>query len=240
MVDPTALAALHEPHAELLRSALHAMSPLGVRLALDIGAGPGLKTSWLAKHMAPGGQIIGIDINRLTPQATSQPMLRLTGDAHWLPLRAACADLAWCVAVLGLLDDPELALSEVRRTLRPGGILLLASAARLYVRPRIWPAAVGLAAGTNLLPLSPADDLGTDLCTRVAQAGFDRISLQAFLLDPPGLPLLQAQLPLLAWEELDRWLRLELDPELQAECEEAEYFAEPDLAEVLLIVRAEA
>jgi SAM-dependent methyltransferase len=52
----------------------------------------------------------------------------LLGDCLRLPLRAGCADLALSQAVLEHVTDPQAAVDEMRRVLRPGGALYVEAA----------------------------------------------------------------------------------------------------------------
>ena len=185
-------AALQAPHAALLRAALLAASPSGASVALELGCGQGDKRLWLAACAAPGALVLGLDHDRTALRA-APPGAWLAADAHALPLRPACADLIWCVAALGLFADPPRALAQARRTLRPGGTLVVAVASERWVRLRSWPVGAGAALAS---PPAPADDLGADLSAALAAAGLRAGQLQAYLLDPPGLAPLNALLPL--------------------------------------------
>lgn len=248
---------LHAPYAALLRGRLAALSPTGARVALDLGCGPGLKLSWLAERLAPGGALLGVDIDRgalraaadlpgagdpsgaAPPAPAGPPTLLIAGDAHAIPLRPACCDLIWCVATLGLLRDPALALAEARRALRPGGALVVAAASAYWVRARAWPDALRGAlphADPGALA-APADGLGDDLRDRLAAAGLAVEALRADLLDMPGAAL-PTDLPLLAWPDLLPLAAGRLDAASVAACAAAEDQAEPEVRPVLLTARA--
>jgi SAM-dependent methyltransferase len=211
-------------------------SPAGAQVAVDIGCGPGLKASWLADHLAPGGLLLGLDIDRIAVAAAARiwPGGWLAADAQALPLRAGCADLCWCVAALDLFAQPRLALAEARRTLRPGGTLAVAAATQLWARPRRWPAEL-YAAWEGRDPPPPADGLGDDLANSLAGAGFARVTLRAYLLGLPGASLAHAALPLAGWEWLAPRLDGLLSPDNWAACEAAEAQAEPDPLPLLLV-----
>ncbi|MBX0327457.1 class I SAM-dependent methyltransferase [Oscillochloris sp. ZM17-4] len=227
---------LHAPHAALLRAALALASPPGARLAVDIGCGPGLKAGWLAERLAPGGLLVGVDIDRaaLAEAARLRPGAWVVGDARDLPMADRCAGLGWCVAALDLFGSPDLALSEARRVLGPGGTLVVASAAQLWARPRPWPAGL-VAAWAERAPPPPADGLGDHLAESLLAAGFAGVYLRAYLLDPPGRGLAGAALPLAGWD----WLAARLDgllaPADLAACAAAEAEAEPEPLAVLLV-----
>jgi SAM-dependent methyltransferase len=234
--DAAALGDLHAPHAGLLRAALGLASPAGAALAVDIGCGPGLKAGWLADQLAPGGLLIGVDIDRaaLAAAARLRPAGWLAADAQALPLRAGSADLCWCVAALDLVADPRAALAEARRALRPGGALVVAAATQLWARRRPWPEALYAAWGERPPP-PPADGLGAGLVESLGGAGFAPVALRAYLLDPPGLGLARAALPLACWEDLAPVAAERLAPEALAACAAAEALAEPDPLPLLLV-----
>jgi ArsR family transcriptional regulator len=94
----------------------------------DLGVGTGA----LAETLAPfARRVIGVDRSE---QMLAAAALRLAahdnvelrkGDLEKLPLRDGELDLAVMALVLHYVVDPETVLAEVRRTLAPGGRLLL-------------------------------------------------------------------------------------------------------------------
>jgi SAM-dependent methyltransferase len=101
----------------------------GMRV-LDVGCGPGTITLGLAQLVAPG-EVIGIDIQTsLIERAASlakargQTNLRFEhADLYALPFADRCFDAAFGNGVLMHLAEPMRALAQLRRVLRPGGVI---------------------------------------------------------------------------------------------------------------------
>jgi len=103
----------------------------GQRL-VDVGCGPGAITAGLAERVAPG-PVVGIDRDASYVAAARQrwdrPNLRFEeGDAVALPLDDGAVDVAFLHAVLQHVDSPIEVLREVRRVVRPGGVVAVADA----------------------------------------------------------------------------------------------------------------
>ncbi|MBO2464304.1 methyltransferase domain-containing protein [Actinomadura violacea] len=99
---------------------------------LDAGCGPGTDLAALAAAAGPSGTVIGVDHDPAMADAARRRTADLPGvrveqaDAHALPLEAGSVDRARMDRVMMHLDDPSRALGELRRVLRPGGLLALA------------------------------------------------------------------------------------------------------------------
>lgn len=192
-------------HLDLLAAALRQVIPLGQRTVLDLGCGNGSKTAWLRAICPPTAQVLGLDRDGTAlhhARAGAPQGSWLCADAHAMPLRSASLDLIWCIAALGLMRDPASVLLEAQRSLRPGGSLVLATVSTRWVRLRPWSQTQIAEAASKPIP-APADDLGADLCAEVTRAGFAESRLRAYLLDPPGLGLHAAALPLAAGHGLE-------------------------------------
>lgn len=95
------------------------------RDVLEVGVGLGTD---FVRFVRAGAHATGID---LTQAAVDAVRLRLSfeglaaevlvADAEALPFSDDSFDLVWCYGVLHHTPDPERALSEIRRVLRPGG-----------------------------------------------------------------------------------------------------------------------
>ena len=96
---------------------------------LDVGCGPGTITADLARRVAPG-RTVGIDrASEVIEQARAHAQARgveielRTGDLYALDLPDASFDVVHAHQVLQHLTDPVRALRELRRVLRPRGVL---------------------------------------------------------------------------------------------------------------------
>lgn len=106
---------------------LEFLQPLpGERIA-DLGCGPGYLAADLARAVAPGGLVHGLDSapdmvaiarRRTTGQATCQIE---AGDVCRLPFADASLDAVVSIQVLEHIDPVERAISEMFRVLRPAG-----------------------------------------------------------------------------------------------------------------------
>jgi len=133
-------------HADQLRL-------LGERLGLDtiqsfadIGCGTGYWTSMVLSLLTKPRKVVAIDQEavwleqaktRLQADALrrghreSLQLVMVQADAHKLPLDDACVDLATCQSVLMHTRHPALALAEMVRVIRPGGLVVCVEPDRL-------------------------------------------------------------------------------------------------------------
>ena len=86
---------------------------------LEIGAGRGAFQDVVDDY-------VGVDIADSAAQFLHKPFIAC--DARQLPFADSEFDAAWSITVLEHVPEPERALAEMRRVLRPGGVLLLAPA----------------------------------------------------------------------------------------------------------------
>ena len=151
---------------------------------LDVGCGPGFYVAELVEQVGPTGSVTGVDASpqtlelaRRRTEGHDNVALRLA-DAIALPVPDGAFDAALSVQVLEYVADPDAALAELHRALRPGG--------RLVVWDVDW-ATVSLhssdAARTERV-LRAFDrhvahpSLPQTLTTRLRSAGFERIGVQ--------------------------------------------------------------
>jgi ubiquinone/menaquinone biosynthesis C-methylase UbiE len=119
------------------------LAPRAGERVLDLGCGSGWLCRTLAPLVAPGGQVIGVDLSpdavilaaRLNGGAAAGGAAFEQADGERLPFADGAFDAAACISVLGFCDAPDRVLAELRRVLRPGGRLVAASSdedSRLY------------------------------------------------------------------------------------------------------------
>lgn len=98
---------------------------------LEVGPGDGTYTVATARWIGENGRLVTIDIEPRTVERVEQ-RLRKEGitnvEARWanvydLPFEDNYFDAAYMIAVFGDIPDPEKALSELQRVLKPGGTL---------------------------------------------------------------------------------------------------------------------
>lgn len=118
--DRYAVAAEPDTHsfAPVVRRFLEQHQLRGAR-CLEIGSGRGALQS-LAENY------VGIDLARSAGVGYRKPFV--AASCEQLPFADNSFDAAWSYAVLEHVPQPELALGEMRRVLRHGGLLLLAPA----------------------------------------------------------------------------------------------------------------
>lgn len=137
---------------------------------LDVACGTGLVSLRAVQAVGPRGQVTGVDLSaRMVEAAERRAQVRqlrharfLRMDAEQLALPDASVDAALCAFGLMYLPEPEQALREMVRVLRPGGRVGLA----------VWGerARCGWAA---LFPIVDAE-VATEVCPlffRLGQAG---------------------------------------------------------------------
>jgi SAM-dependent methyltransferase len=103
----------------------------GTELAADIGAGSGRFLPSLARR---AGRVIGLDLSpaMLNELVARESLPLLTGDVCQLPLRDGSLDRALAAWMLYHAGDPALACAELRRVLRPQGVLIVVTNAAAH------------------------------------------------------------------------------------------------------------
>jgi ubiquinone/menaquinone biosynthesis C-methylase UbiE len=97
---------------------------------LDVGCGTGVLAREALKRVGPDGQVVGLDLNEgmLAVAARTEPKIEWRqGNAASLPFEDARFDVVVSQFALMYFPDRTAALSEMWRTLAPGGRLAIAS-----------------------------------------------------------------------------------------------------------------
>ena len=125
---------------------------------LDVGCGDGRAAGvWVSVR---GATYVGVDIS---PEATAQAAAvgldaRVIDDASRLPFGDGAFDSVVCLEVLEHLFEPQHALREIRRVLKPGGTLILTVPNVAYWRHASTCSASD--AGTRSVTTAPWINLG--------------------------------------------------------------------------------
>jgi SAM-dependent methyltransferase len=159
----------------------------GMKVA-DFGCGTGTMTRTMASIAGPSGSVTGIDVHRAQIQKARELCVTeglnntvfVEADACRTGLSSNIFDLAYCRFLLLHLPDPKACLREMRRVLKPGGIIViedgdLASASSV-------PATALNAFADLFMQLGPIRgvdySIENRLCHMIADAGFSGISLK--------------------------------------------------------------
>jgi arsenite methyltransferase len=102
--------------------------------AVDLGCGAGLDSFIAARHVGPGGRVVGVDMTpeMLARARRGQAEVGLSqlefqeGYLEEVPLEDGWADVVLSNGAVNLCPDKEAVFGEIRRVLRPGGRLQIA------------------------------------------------------------------------------------------------------------------
>lgn len=154
----------------------------GLRI-LDFGCGPGAISAGLAKAIAPG-ELHGVDMEE-SQADLARSVAKANGldnatfhvaDVTKMPFEDSFFDVAHCHNVLMHIPDTDAALREVRRVLKPGGVI---ACREMIIGSSFTHPEFGVIrhAWEMFEDLLAADDghpqMGRDLKNRIVEAGFD-------------------------------------------------------------------
>jgi SAM-dependent methyltransferase len=117
---------IFEPYARDLARRLAARP---VQRVLEVAAGTGVVTREMARTLPPDAQIIATDLNpAMLDEAArigaARPVRWEPADVMHLPLPDGAVDAVVCQFGVMFFPDKPAAFAEMRRVLRPGGVLL--------------------------------------------------------------------------------------------------------------------
>jgi ubiquinone/menaquinone biosynthesis C-methylase UbiE len=110
-------------------AARHGIQP-GMRV-LEVGPGNGRYTLATARQVGESGQVVTVDIEpkmieRVRARAEAEGVANVdarVADVYNLPFDEGSFDAAYMIAVIGEIPDPDRAMQEFQRVLKPGGTL---------------------------------------------------------------------------------------------------------------------
>ena len=92
------------------------------KIILDAGCGPGI----FSKALAGENEVIGLDFSlTMLKLARTCDLTAVQGDVTVLPFKDNTFDVIYCTEVLQYLNTPDELLTEIMRTLKKGGNLLI-------------------------------------------------------------------------------------------------------------------
>jgi ubiquinone/menaquinone biosynthesis C-methylase UbiE len=110
---------------------------------LELGAGTGVFTAAAAQRVGPQGRLVAVDLQpemirrveqRVQAAGLTNVETRVAGAYH-LPLADESVDRAFLISVLEEIPDPLRALAELRRVLKPDGIVSITAE---FIDPDYW------------------------------------------------------------------------------------------------------
>ncbi|POH67549.1 hypothetical protein C3B61_06485 [Cryobacterium zongtaii] len=156
---------------------------------IDVSSGAGTVTLDLARRLAPGS-VLGVDTSALAVQQAAGLAFDegvhnarfAVGNAYALPAEDTSVDIVHAHQVLQHLDNPVAALREMRRVLKPGGILAARDAD--YGAVAWYPKLAGLSSWIQVYRAvhrfdGGDPDAGRALKAWARQADFDTVSVSA-------------------------------------------------------------
>lgn len=156
---------------------------------LDVACGTGVVSRTAARRAGAAGSVTGLDLGeptlavaRAQPSGEgSAPIEYLQAEATALPVEDDTFDIALCQQGLQFIPDRTAALAEMRRALKTGGRLAVATWTSLETNPFAAVAdalARHVSAEAGQMLRSPFALSGDDLRAAVEKAGFTEIDLR--------------------------------------------------------------
>ncbi len=144
-------AALDHPLRLRYRNPVETLGDIGFvagMTVLDMGCGTGTFTLEMARMVGPDGTVHAVDLQEPLLQRAAARVERAVipatvhfhhSGAHTLPLERSTVDLAVVIATLAEIPNAALALSELRRVIKPSGRLAISEELPdpAYVLPQV-------------------------------------------------------------------------------------------------------
>jgi SAM-dependent methyltransferase len=157
----------------------------GDETVLDAGCGNGLYLTEL-RERGHAGPVLGIDLSAAMARIAADHAWAAIGDIQALPLADACVDAALSLHMLYHVPEPEGAVAELRRVLRPGGALTVVMNGPGHAAQLV----AVLAEATRRVTGEAVDDswahaLGPDETARLLGGAFDTVTEHDLAVDVP-------------------------------------------------------
>jgi ubiquinone/menaquinone biosynthesis C-methylase UbiE len=161
----------------------------GLRV-LDVGSGPGHTTLELARRVAPGGKVTGVDINAefvarsgARAHEANLPAEFVKSGFPPLPFPDASFDRVWCKNVLEYVDSATDTVAEMARVTAQGGVVVAVDSDWDMLALDIGPAARErtdriLAASKGIAIKEP--QIGRQLYRLFRAAGLDEVKVEVY------------------------------------------------------------
>lgn len=143
----------HRAFGRELRRAVRAVPlPAGARV-LDVPCGDGFYAAALARRLYPFGKVVAADLSDPYLDLAREEVGRwgrlatvefARADAYQLPFPADEFHAAWCARSLISLDRPVDALKEMRRVVKPGGVVAVLEDDEYHRVVVNWPVSLEL------------------------------------------------------------------------------------------------
>jgi SAM-dependent methyltransferase len=141
---------------------------------------------WAARQ---GAQPLGIDVAHATVRTAARLLdghrpAFVVADVRAIPFRAASCDLVYSMGTIEHVPDPDRAIAEIFRVLRPGGTAIIGVPNALD--PFLRPLLVRALSGLDLYPYAPERSFTPRVLRRRLEAAGFRVTATTGLLFIPG------------------------------------------------------